>query len=150
MPLTRRQFLKGASAAAVVASTHVLSFARPARAALGNRSLVMIHLSGGNDSLNTLVPLDNVGSPMRSLYESMRPDLAIPWNVLGPTGIGPDLMQGAKDAVSGMIDLLGKTHNMNAVDAYMLCSVCADLRISEIVDMPNWVVSLYFPRIIFD
>ncbi len=66
------------------------------------------------------------------------------------TGIGPDLMQGAKDAVSGMIDLLGKTHQLHAVDAYLLCSVCADLRISEIVDMPNWVVSLYFPRIIFD
>ena len=30
----------------------------------------------------------------------------------------------------------------------MLCSVCGDLRISEIVDMPNWVVSFYFPRIV--
>ena len=39
---------------------------------------------------------------------------------------------------------------MSAVDAYMLCSVCADLRISEIVDMPNWVVSLYFPRVVFE
>jgi acetamidase/formamidase len=35
---------------------------------------------------------------------------------------------------------------MAAVDAYMLCSTCADLRISEIVDQPNWVVSFYFPR----
>ena len=34
------------------------------------------------------------------------------------------------------------------VEAYMLCSVCADLRISEIVDMPNWVVSFYFPRLV--
>ena len=66
------------------------------------------------------------------------------------TGIGPDLMQGAKAAVSGMIDLLSKHYNMNAVDAYMLCSVCGDLRISEIVDMPNWVVSFYFPRIVFE
>lgn len=66
------------------------------------------------------------------------------------TGIGPDLMQGARDAVGGMIDLLGKTHGLSAVDAYMLCSVCADLRISEIVDQPNWVVSVYFPRLVFD
>ena len=66
------------------------------------------------------------------------------------TGIGPDLMEGAKAAVSGMIDLLSKRYNMNAVDAYMLCSVCGDLRISEIVDMPNWVVSFYFPRIVFE
>ncbi|MGA1020441.1 MAG: acetamidase, partial [Candidatus Puniceispirillales bacterium] len=32
--------------------------------------------------------------------------------------------------------------------AYMLCSVCGDLRISEIVDMPNWTVSFYFPKIV--
>ena len=64
------------------------------------------------------------------------------------TGVGPDLMQGARAAVSGMIDLLTRRHHMNAVDAYMLCSVCADLRISEIVDQPNWVVSMYFPRVV--
>ncbi|HEU4826402.1 MAG TPA: acetamidase/formamidase family protein, partial [Dongiaceae bacterium] len=66
------------------------------------------------------------------------------------TGIGPDLFAGARAAVSGMIDLLTKRHNMSAVEAYMLCSVCADLKISEIVDMPNWVVSLYFPRVVLD
>ena len=66
------------------------------------------------------------------------------------TGIGPDLMQGAMDAVGGMIDLLGALHGLAAAEAYMLCSVCADLRISEIVDQPNWVVSLYFPKIVFD
>jgi acetamidase/formamidase len=66
------------------------------------------------------------------------------------TGIGPDLMDAAKAAVMGMIDLLSKQHRMSAVDAYMLCSVCGDLRISEIVDMPNWVVSFYFPRVVFE
>jgi acetamidase/formamidase len=66
------------------------------------------------------------------------------------TGIGADLMEGAKAAVSGMVDLLTKRHKISAVDAYMLCSVCGDLRISEIVDMPNWVVSFYFPRVVLD
>jgi acetamidase/formamidase len=66
------------------------------------------------------------------------------------TGIGPDLMAATRAAVSGMIDLLARRHNMSAVDAYMLCSVCADLRISEVVDAPNWVVSFYFPRIVFE
>ena len=64
------------------------------------------------------------------------------------TGIGPDLMTGAKDALARMIDLLASRHGMAPVEAYMLCSVCADLRISEIVDQPNWVVSLYFPRVV--
>jgi acetamidase/formamidase len=66
------------------------------------------------------------------------------------TGIGPDLMTAARDAVSGMIDLLGTNHGLGAPEAYILCSVAADLRISEIVDMPNWVVSLYFPKIVFE
>ncbi len=66
------------------------------------------------------------------------------------TGIGPDLMDAARAAVRSMVDLLGQRHGMPAVDAYLLCSVCADLRISEIVDLPNWVVSFYFPNIVFD
>jgi acetamidase/formamidase len=66
------------------------------------------------------------------------------------TGIGPDLMEAARAALRSMIDLLGRQRGMPAVDAYLLCSVCGDLRISEIVDMPNWTVSFYLPRIIFD
>lgn len=66
------------------------------------------------------------------------------------TGIGPDLMTATREAVIGMIDWLGKTHQLGAPEAYMLCSVCADLRISEVVDMPNWVVSYYFPKVVFD
>ena len=66
------------------------------------------------------------------------------------TGVGPDLMTGARDAVSAMIDLLSKQHGFSAEDAYLLCSVAGDLRISEIVDMPNWVVSFYFPRIVLE
>ena len=66
------------------------------------------------------------------------------------TGIGPDLFEGTRAAVSAMIDLLGTLHGLAAVDAYLLCSVCADLRISEVVDQPNWVVSFYFPKVVFD
>jgi acetamidase/formamidase len=66
------------------------------------------------------------------------------------TGIGEDLMTAARDAVSAMIDLLARRTGMSAVEAYMLASVAGDLRISEIVDAPNWVVSFYFPRIVLE
>ncbi|MEX6507581.1 acetamidase/formamidase family protein [Jiella sp. M17.18] len=66
------------------------------------------------------------------------------------TGIGPDLVTGAKEAVAQMVDLLAGRYGMDPVDAYMLVSTCGDLRISEIVDMPNWVVSFYFPRCVFE
>ena len=65
-------------------------------------------------------------------------------------GVGPDLMQGARDAVRYMIDVLGRAHGLSAEDAYLLCSLCADLRISEIVNQPDWVVSFYFPRAVFE
>ena len=65
------------------------------------------------------------------------------------TGVGPDLMQAAKDACSAMIDRLTAEHSLAPEDAYMLMSVCGDLRITEIVDMPNWVVAFYFPRVVF-
>ena len=66
------------------------------------------------------------------------------------TGVGPELMEGAKAAVAQMVELLSARFGLDPVDAYMLCSVCGDLRISEIVDMPNWVVSFYFPRCVFE
>jgi acetamidase/formamidase len=66
------------------------------------------------------------------------------------TGIGSDLMEAARAAVRSMIDLLARERGMPALDAYLLCSVCGDLRISEIVDAPNWTVSFYFPRIVFE
>jgi len=66
------------------------------------------------------------------------------------TGVGSDLMEGAKAAVRQMIELLSGRYQMDPVEAYMLVSTCGDLRISEIVDAPNWVVSFYFPRCIFE
>ncbi|WP_342362552.1 acetamidase/formamidase family protein [Terrarubrum flagellatum] len=66
------------------------------------------------------------------------------------TGVGPDLFEAACSAVSQMIDLLSARHGLAPVDAYMLCSVCGDLRVSEIVDQPNWVISFYFPRLVLE
>jgi acetamidase/formamidase len=65
-------------------------------------------------------------------------------------GIGPDLLTAARDATRRMIDWLGREHGLPAQTAYLLCSVAVDLRISEIVDMPNFVVSAHCPLAIFD
>jgi acetamidase/formamidase len=65
------------------------------------------------------------------------------------TGIGPDLMEASRDAVRGMIAYLEREHDLSPMESYALCSVAADLKISEIVDMPNWVVSFFLPQNIF-
>jgi acetamidase/formamidase len=49
-----------------------------------------------------------------------------------------------------MIELLSRRTGMAPVEAYMLCSVAGDVRISEVVDQPNWVGSFYFPRAVLE
>lgn len=65
------------------------------------------------------------------------------------TGYAPDLMEAARKAIRHMIDYLHQTHGLSHPDAYMLCSVAADLKINEIVDAPNWIVGAYLPTSIF-
>lgn len=65
------------------------------------------------------------------------------------SGIGPDLMEASRSAVRNMIDLLTGLHHLSAMDAYMLCSVAGDLRISQLVDAPNWTVTMHMPDKIF-
>ena len=65
-------------------------------------------------------------------------------------GIGPDLMVAAQDALRRMIEWLGREHGLDPMQAYLLSSVAVDLRISEIVDVPNYVVTAHCPLGIFD
>jgi len=65
------------------------------------------------------------------------------------SGIGPDLHDAARASVRGMIDLLAQERGLPAIDAYMLCSVAGDLKISQIVDAPNWTVTFHMPQSIF-
>ena len=67
----------------------------------------------------------------------------------GTTGVGPDLYVAAQDAVRAMIDHLGGEHGLSREDAYVLASLCVDLRISEIVDAGQYVVSALLPLAVF-
>ena len=61
------------------------------------------------------------------------------------TGISNDLMDATKESARGMINHLRKQYGLSKEEAYVLCSVAADLRIHEIVDQPNWVVGTMMP-----
>jgi acetamidase/formamidase len=67
----------------------------------------------------------------------------------GTMGIDGDLMQGAKVAVRGMIELIVDAHGLAPEDAYVLCSLAGDLKILEIVDAGVWNVGMTMPRSIF-
>jgi acetamidase/formamidase len=65
------------------------------------------------------------------------------------TGVGPDLMQAARDATRATIDHIVETYGHTRRQAYAIASVAADLRIHEIVDAPNWVIGAFLPEAIF-
>jgi acetamidase/formamidase len=65
------------------------------------------------------------------------------------TAHGPDLFQDAQKAIRYMIDYLVTERRMTREQAYCLCGAAVDLKISEIVDVPNWIVSAYLPLSIF-
>jgi acetamidase/formamidase len=67
----------------------------------------------------------------------------------GTTGVGPDLYKAAQDAVRAMISYLSEKYRLPAQDAYILASVCVDLRISEIVDAGQYIVSALLPLAVF-
>ena len=65
------------------------------------------------------------------------------------TALGPDLMKNAQNAVRGVIDWLVREKKLSREDAYVLCSLAVDLKISQIVDVPNWGVSAYLALSVF-
>jgi acetamidase/formamidase len=65
------------------------------------------------------------------------------------TGVAPDLMVAARQSIERMIAYLERHHDLTPEAAYALCSVAVDLRISEVVDAPNWVVSAFLPQDLF-
>jgi formamidase len=85
------------------------------------------------------------------------PRYAAPQRFLGVMGMplrpdgendGENLTLACRNAVLNMMELLqerGFTRNQ----AYVICSVAVDLRVSNVVDVPNYVVSALLPEAIF-
>ncbi len=65
------------------------------------------------------------------------------------TAHGPDLYRSSQQAIRYMIEHLVEERGLSREEAYILCSVAVDLKISEIVDMPNWIVSAFLPESVF-
>ena len=63
--------------------------------------------------------------------------------------MGPDLYAAAQDAVRAMIEYVSATSGLSPEDAYVLASLCIDLKISEIVDAGQYVVSALLPLNVF-
>jgi formamidase len=86
------------------------------------------------------------------------PRFAAPERFLGVMGMpingageieAENLTLSCRNAVLNMIELL-EERGFSREQAYVICSVAVDLRISNVVDVPNYVVSALLPEAIFD
>ena len=67
----------------------------------------------------------------------------------GTTGVGGDLYRASQDAVRAMVAHVSETYGLSREDAYLLASLCVDLKISEIVDAGQYIVSAVLPLGVF-
>ena len=90
-----------------------------------------------------MVPEPQLRSPRPPAGEGRRG----PW--YATTANGPDLYASSQQTIRYMIDHIVREHGLSREEAYVVCSVAVDLKISEIVDAPNWIVSAFLPESIF-
>jgi formamidase len=85
------------------------------------------------------------------------PEWAAPRDFIATTGMplhpdgtqeGADVNLAARNALLNMIDLL-QERGWTKAQAYVICSVAVDLRISNLVDLPNVTVAALLPEAIF-
>ena len=62
------------------------------------------------------------------------------------TAFATTLDEAAVKATGFMIDYLVAEHGLSAEEAYVLCSLAGDLKISEVVDVPHVLVSMHMPK----
>jgi formamidase len=86
------------------------------------------------------------------------PEMAVPRRFFATTGQSytregvnhaEDATLAARNALLNMIDYLVAERSFTRQQAYAICSVAVDLKISELVDVPNFVVSAFLPLDIF-
>ena len=64
--------------------------------------------------------------------------------------LNEDLTVAARHALIQMIDYLVSEHGLTREQAYILCSVAVDLRVGQVVDVPNYIVTAVLNMDVFD
>src|SRR5437879_3425050 len=85
--------------------------------------------------------------PGPSEFSPPRPYFATTGMCVGRDGRNEfeDVPLPARNALAAMIDHLGHEYGYSRQQAYAICSVAVDLKISQVVDVPNVIVSAFLP-----
>ena len=64
-------------------------------------------------------------------------------------GMSPNLDEAVRQAVREMISLLGSVAGLSPKDAYSLCSLALDLRVTQLVDGNKGIHAMMAKRLLF-
>jgi formamidase len=107
----------------------------------------------GGAQFKTIAPSQfyaTVGLPLKGAGEVPVYVTYIDGEKIGPlTNLSEDLTLAARNALIEMIDYLVRQHKLTPEQAYVVASVAVDLRVSQVVDVPNFIVSAFLPLEIF-
>ncbi|MBR7833784.1 acetamidase/formamidase family protein [Actinospica durhamensis] len=138
-----RQLGRGSSVLLPVGVPGALLSLGDAHAAMGDGEICG---TGVETSARTVLEIELVKHrPIPSPILETAPAARRSGPALVTTGIGPDLRAAARDAARALVDETVRRTGLSPVHAYVLASLTADLIVSEIVDLPNYVVSLHLP-----
>ena len=95
-----------------------------------------------------------IEAPMRIVYEvevlkggrSIREPEYETDDYYAVTAFAETIDEAAKKAVRYMVDYLIADHGLSKNEAYALCSLAGDLKIAEVVDVPNMLVAMHMSK----
>jgi len=94
-----------------------------------------------------------IESPLRIVYEveviknkSIKEPQYETDDYYAVTGFAETIDEAAKKAVEYMVDYLVSEHALSRNEAYALCSLAGDLKIAEVVDVPNMLVTMHMSK----
>jgi len=119
----------------------------------GMGALVKVPHFKGGAQLKKLEPTSfyaTTGMPLKTAGEIPIYTTYIDGEKIGPlTNLSEDLTIAARNALIEMIDFMVKEKGLTPEQAYIVSSVAVDLRIGQLVDVPNYIVSAILPLDIF-
>lgn len=117
------------------------------------RDLVAPHVDG-NDEIRDIEPTrfhQTVGLPLKGAGE-VPPYFTYldSQKIADLENLSEDLTVAARHALVQMLDYIQREHGLTREQAYILASVAVDLRVGQVVDVPNYIVTAVLNLDVFD
>ncbi|MCH2447027.1 MAG: acetamidase/formamidase family protein [Candidatus Marinimicrobia bacterium] len=118
------------------------------------KDITQPHVEGHDNQLKKIAPgsfYGTVGYPIKQKDKVTPQQAYLDGERIGDLeNLSEDLTLAARDALLQMIEYLVREKGLTREQAYILCSAAVDLRISQLVDVPNFGVLAVLPLEVFE